>query len=215
MCNERSERCWSVSTLLFALRAANTRASSQRAADVTVAVIVIAIVIASLENQGGTVAGIAAVANGLLIALAPPAVVIGVYRNMQASGSVTVTVVAGVLCLYLLLGLFFAFVYVAIENLGGAPFFADGQAAVSSRSLYFSFVTMTTTGYGDYTARSNLGHTLSVSEALIGQIYLVTIVAAIVGLSPLPQPPRPRNQPTGRSRRLSLRTSRWLSVGTR
>ena len=183
-------------TLLFALRAANTRASWQRAANVIVAVIVIAIVIASLENQGGTVAGIAAVANGLLIALAPPAVVIGVYRNMQASGSVTITVVAGVLCLYLLLGLFFAYVYVAIENLGGAPFFANGQAADSSRSLYFSFVTMTTTGYGDYTARSNLGHTLSVSEALIGQIYLVTIVAAIVGRLVPRNPQAPATNPS-------------------
>lgn len=107
--------------------------------------------------------------------------VIGVYRNMRATGTVTITVVAGALCLYLLIGLFFAFVYAAAQNLGGAPFFANGTAAVSSRSLYFSFITMTTTGYGDYTARSNLGHTLSAGEALIGQIYLVTIVAAIVG----------------------------------
>jgi hypothetical protein len=169
------------STLLFALAAAETRATWQHAANLIVAVIVTGIVIASLENKGGTVEGIAAVADGLLIALAPPAVVIGVYRNMKTSGTVTITVVAGVLCLYLLLGLFFAYVYVAIQNLGGAPFFANGQPAASSRSLYFSFATMTTTGYGDYTARTNLGHTLSVSEALIGQIYLVTIVAAIVG----------------------------------
>ena len=40
---------------------------------------------------------------------------------------------------------------------------------------------MTTVGYGDYTARTNLGHTMSVSEALLGQIYLVTVVATIVG----------------------------------
>ena len=40
---------------------------------------------------------------------------------------------------------------------------------------------MTTVGYGDFTARSNLGHTLTVTEALLGQIYLVTVVAAIVG----------------------------------
>ena len=39
---------------------------------------------------------------------------------------------------------------------------------------------MTTVGYGDYTARTNVGHTLAVSEALFGQIYLVTVVAALV-----------------------------------
>ena len=46
--------------------------------------------------------------------------------------------------------------------------------------LYFSFTTLTTVGYGDYTAASNLGHTLAMAEALIGQIYLVTVVAVIV-----------------------------------
>ena len=168
------------STLLLALYAAEIQGQWQRAANVTVAVIVAGVIIASLAGSGSTVEGIAAIADGLLIALAPPAVVIGVYRNLRASGTVTVTIVAGVLCLYLLLGLFFAYFYVAVQNLGGAPFFANGAAADSSRSIYFSFVTMTTVGYGDYTARSNLGHTLAVSEALVGQIYLVTIVAAIV-----------------------------------
>ena len=169
------------STLLLALYAAEIPGRWQRVAIVTVAAIVAAVIIASLVGSGTTVAGIAAIANGLLIALAPPAVVVGVYRNLRTTGTVTITMVAGVLCLYLLLGLFFAYFYVAVQNLGGAPFFANGAAAVSSRSIYFSFVTMTTTGYGDYTARSNLGHTLAVSEALVGQIYLVTIVAAIVG----------------------------------
>ena len=82
----------------------------------------------SVVGQGMTVAGIAAIANGLLVVVAPPAVVIGLLRNLRATGMVTLTVVAGVLCLYLLLGLFFAFAYVAVQNLGGAPFFANGQA---------------------------------------------------------------------------------------
>jgi Ion channel len=168
-------------TLLLSLYAAEVPARRLRVAVVLVGVVLMAVVIASVAGKGSTVDGIAAIANALLIALAPPAVVVGVYRNLRATGTVTVTVVAGVLCLYLLLGLFFAFAYVAVQNLGGAPFFANGAAAVSSRSMYFSFVTMTTVGYGDYTARTNLGHTLAVSEALIGQIYLVTVVAAIVG----------------------------------
>jgi Ion channel len=167
--------------MLLALYAAEVPALLLRVAVVVVAVIVAAVVVASVAGKRSTVAGIAAIASAVLIALAPPAVVLGVYRNLRTTGTVTLTVVFGVLCLYLLLGLFFAFAYVAVQNLGGAPFFANGAAAVSSRSLYFSFVTMTTVGYGDYTARTNLGHTLAVSEALIGQIYLVTVVAAIVG----------------------------------
>jgi len=168
-------------TVLLSLYAAEVPAQLLQVAVAVVAAVVVAVIVASLANKSSTVQGITAIANGLMLAVAPPAVVVGVYRSLRATGEVTVTVVAGVLCLYLLLGLLFAFAYVAVQNLGGAPFFANGAAAVSSRSVYFSFVTMTTVGYGDYTARTNLGHTLAISEALIGQIYLVTVVAAIVG----------------------------------
>ena len=82
----------------------------------------------------------------------------------------TLTVVAGVLCLHLLAGLLLVALNVAMQNLGGAPFFANGAAAKSSPSLDFSFVTITTVGYGDFTPRTNLGHTLAVTEALLGQI---------------------------------------------
>lgn len=168
-------------TLLLSLRAGEVRPSLLRVAVVSVAVFVVVAVIASVAGKGGTSDAITAIANGLLVALAPTAVGMGVYRNLRATRTVTVSVVAGVLCLYMLLGLFFAFVYVAMQNLGGAPFFANGASAASTRAVYFSFITLTTVGYGDYTARTNLGHTLSVTEALVGQIYLVTIVAAIVG----------------------------------
>jgi hypothetical protein len=173
-------------TLLLALYAAELPPRRLRVAAALVVAVVGAVLVASLAGSGSTVDGVAAIANGLLIALAPPAVVVGVYRNLRRTGTVSVTVVAGALCLYLLVGLAFAFVYVAIQNLGGAPFFANGAPAVSSRAVYFSFVTLTTVGYGDFTARTNLGHTLAVSEALLGQVYLVTVVAAIVGrLGPL------------------------------
>jgi hypothetical protein len=48
--------------------------------------------------------------------------------------------------------------------------------------LYFSFVTITTVGYGDLTAGTSLGCSIAIAEALTGQIYLVTVVAAIVGV---------------------------------
>ena len=86
----------------------------------------------------------------------------------------------GVLCVYLLVGMFFSFVYGSIDRYGGSPFFAGGQPATVARCLYFSFTTLTTVGYGDLTAGSNLGHTLAVSEALLGQIYLITIVSLLV-----------------------------------
>ena len=47
--------------------------------------------------------------------------------------------------------------------------------------LYFSFVSLTTVGYGDLTPISDLGRMIAVSEALIGQLFLVTVVALVVG----------------------------------
>jgi hypothetical protein len=167
-------------TLMLALYAADVPVRRLRIAGGIVALIVASVVVASLAKKGTTVQGIAALANALLIAVAPPAVVVGIIRHVRQVGRITMTVVAGVLCLYLLLGLFFAFAFVTVQNLGGGPFFSNGDRVTSSTGVYFSFVTMTTVGYGDYTARTNLGHTIAVTEALVGQIYLVTVVAAIV-----------------------------------
>lgn len=139
------------------------------------------VVIASIaEAAAGDIEGAAVrLANLLLIVLAPPAIVVGVVRSLRARSGVTIEAVFGVLCLYILVGMAFAFVYGTIGAINGT-FFANGEAVTGARCLYFSFTTLTTVGYGDLTASTNLGHTLSVSEALVGQIYLVTIVSLIV-----------------------------------
>ena len=72
------------------------------------------------------------------------------------------------------------FIYGAVAALGGDTFFASGTDGTRSLRLYFSYVTLATLGYGDYTPKSNLGHTLAIIEALFGQIYLVTVVALLV-----------------------------------
>jgi hypothetical protein len=118
--------------------------------------------------------------NALVVLLGPPMIALGVLRNLRASGAVRLEAVSGVLSLYIMIGLFFAFVYGAIEEISGEPFFAGGTSASVANCVYFSFVTLATVGYGDLTAAGNLGHTLCVFEALIGQIYLVTVVSLIV-----------------------------------
>jgi hypothetical protein len=118
--------------------------------------------------------------NALLVTLGPPAVGLGVVRNLRAHREVRLEAVMGVLSLYMLLGLLFAFVYGAIDDLGGEPFFTDGDEATVANCVYFSFTTLTTAGFGDFTARTDLGHTLTIFEALVGQIYLVTVVSLIV-----------------------------------
>jgi hypothetical protein len=165
-------------TLVLALRAAKAR----RQLIALALLIGAAVVISSIaQSAAGSVDGGAArLANLLLVTLAPPAIVVGVVRSLRARKRVTLEAVFGVLCLYLLAGMCFAFVYGAIGRLGD-HFFTGGAAETVSNCLYYSFTTLTTVGYGDLTAATNLGHTLSVAEALTGQIYLVTVVSVIVG----------------------------------
>ena len=165
-------------TLLLALWVADAKPRVMWGAVLIVAALIL---ISIIEAANGNVSGGATrIANALLVALAPPAIILGVLRSLRARQAVTLEAVFGVLCVYILLGMFFASVYGTIDRFGGNPFFAGGQTATVARCLYFSFASLTTAGYGDFTARTNLGHTLSVSEALLGQIYLVTVVSLIV-----------------------------------
>ncbi len=165
-------------TLLLAFFAADMKPAFLRVAAVVVAGLVILSVVEAINGNIDT--GATRITNALLVLLAPPAIILGVVRSLRARQAVTLEAVFGVLCVYLLLGMFFAFTYGSIDQLGGAPFFAGAQPATVSRCLYYSFTTLATVGYGDLTARTNVGHTLSVSEALLGQIYLVTVVSLIV-----------------------------------
>ena len=100
---------------------------------------------------------------------------------MRETQSVPLDAVIGVLCVYLLLGMFFALRVRLAGHVGGKGFFAQGVPATIPNCTYYSFTTLATIGYGDLTAATNLGHTLSVSEGLLGQVYLVTVVSLIVG----------------------------------
>jgi Ion channel len=165
-------------SLLLAFRAAQLDPRLIRAAGaLAVAALVVSVIRAT---AGGIGEGAAGLMNAALVALGPPAIAVGLVRDLRQRGVVTVQALFGVLSLYMLVGMAFGFVYGAIDHLGGDPFFAGGQSASVSHCLYFSFTTLATVGYGDFVARTNLGHTLSVSEALIGQIYLVTVVSLIV-----------------------------------
>jgi hypothetical protein len=165
-------------SLLLAFRAA--RLSPRLiafAGGVAVAALAVAIVRATV---GGVGEGATLTMNAALVALGPPAIAVGLVRDLRSTGVVQIQALFGVLSLYMLIGMAFGFVYGAIDHFGGDPFFAGGNTATVAHCLYFSFTTLATVGYGDFVARTDLGHTLAVSEALIGQIYLVTVVSLIV-----------------------------------
>ena len=95
---------------------------------------------------------------------------------------VTYETVLGALCAYVLIGLLFAFVFLAIDDFRNAPFFVQPGPHEQSEFLYFSFVALTTLGFGDLSPSVGLPQALTVIEALIGSIFLVTLVARLVTL---------------------------------
>jgi hypothetical protein len=125
---------------------------------------------------GNAAAGIVAL---LYVLLTPPAIVVGVLKQFREEGNVTIHSMFGVLCLYLLVGLIFAVTFGVVQDVSNTDFFTVEHAGRDD-FLYFSFATLTTVGYGDLVAATNLGRSLAIAEALLGQIYLVTVVALIV-----------------------------------
>ena len=99
----------------------------------------------------------------------------------KPSGGVVVTAVFGALTIYLLIGLAFAFLIGAIATGAGGDYFAQGTDGTQAQRVYFSFTSMTTTGLGDFTTATRVGNSLTVLEMLIGQLYLVTVIATLVG----------------------------------
>jgi hypothetical protein len=95
---------------------------------------------------------------------------------------VTSETVLGALCAYVLVGLLFAFVYLAVAELRDGPFFAQPGPHAQSEYLYYSFVTLTTLGFGDLSPTVGLPQALTALEALLGSVFLVTLVARLVTL---------------------------------
>jgi ion channel len=116
--------------------------------------------------------------------------IVVIVRRLSGHLVVSVRTITGALSVYLLIGLFCTYVYVMVGDIQDNGFFAQTGHHTPVTYLYFSFVTLTTVGYGDYSAGSDVGRMLAVVEALVGQLYLVTVVAVVIG-----NVGRPRHRP--------------------
>jgi hypothetical protein len=116
----------------------------------------------------------------ILAGLLTLATILTVALGIVDQGEANVKAVTGAVCVYVLIGLLFVFLYGVIATVSSSDFFAQGTDGTRSLRLYFSFVTLATLGYGDYTPAHELGRTLAIVEALFGQLYLVTVIALLV-----------------------------------
>jgi hypothetical protein len=167
-------------TLLIAMRASGINPRRQRVLDVVIAATIAGYTITVLadvtlgvgsEQRSGISGAIA-----VLSVAAPVIVVLRLVRHR----TVTMATLYGAIAAYLLVAVAYFFVFLTVGQWQGK--FFTGVAEPSSSYMYFSLTTITTVGYGDLTARTHLGRLLANSEAVVGQVYLVTFVAMIVGL---------------------------------
>jgi len=161
--------------LVLALWTAGWRVADSR---VALTIVIVGTVAAggNLLSGGQVLSGLVSLFGGILTIAIAVVIALGAIEQ----GEVNTRSVAGAICVYVLIGLVFTFLFSVVAALGHGAFFAQGTDGTRALRLYFSFVTLATLGYGDYSPAGDFGHMLAVLEALIGQLYLVTVVAVVV-----------------------------------
>jgi Ion channel len=108
-------------------------------------------------------------------------------RRILTSRRVTLRLLVAAICVYLMIGLLFTFVYLGVNGVH-PDFFSQGAQKDPSIYLYFSYITMTTVGFGDFTPGAAVPRVLVILEAMLGQVFLVTAVARLVSLYSAQEP---------------------------
>jgi hypothetical protein len=124
----------------------------------------------------------------VLIACAFPVVVRRAFQHER----VTLNTLAAGITAYLLIGIFFSSLYRCDSALQHFQIFHETLHPNAGDYTYFSFITLTTVGFGDLTPATEFARSLSIFEAILGQVFLVTAVARIVSLLGSEKPSDPR-----------------------
>jgi hypothetical protein len=168
-----------IATVWVTLRVSQAHRSARTAANIALAAAALAAV-ANLFVHGQLVHGtVVSWASGLLYLIAP----VSIVRHLVLRRIVDVQTLLGTIAAYLMAGMFFAFLYRAVGlTQTQPPFFGSQGRGTFSQDLFFSFTTLTTTGYGNLVPARDPGQTFAVLEMLIGQLFLVTAVAKVVSV---------------------------------
>ncbi|MBS1882728.1 MAG: hypothetical protein JSS97_07210 [Actinobacteria bacterium] len=122
--------------------------------------------------------GLGGLVQVLLLTVAMAAVLIRVITTAEVGART----ILGAISVYTVLGLLFAFLFEAVGRIQSGPFFESQDHIHHSDYLFFSYTTLTTTGYGNLVPGGQPGRMLAGLEMLIGQIFLVTLVAGLVAV---------------------------------
>jgi hypothetical protein len=113
-----------------------------------------------------------------------------ILRRVISAIAVDFRTILGAISVYTMMGLLFGNLLLALGSLKGGDVFTGIDHATTRDYMFFSYTTLTTTGYGNLVPKGDIGQVLAVLEMLTGQIFLVTLVAGLVSLW------RPTSRPT-------------------
>ncbi len=164
-------------TVLFAVRTSDAHRSVLRLAQAAVVLALGAGVVQAVAS-GRREGGVAFLVLTLLLMITP----VVVLRRVMPKPTVDIETLFAAIDVYIMIGLIFAMLYIGISHVATAPFFAQSGYHAPSDYVYFSFITLTTVGFGDLTPYTDVARSVVVMEALLGQIFLVTLVARLVAL---------------------------------
>ncbi len=168
---------WLGLTVLLAFRTSQVPHRLLLVVRVAVAVTVVAAIGVALGG-GDRAYGTIVILASLLVLACPIAIGWRILHHAR----VTTQTVLGALCIYILIGLVFANADYGVQLVSGHSFFAQPGQHGPADFAYFSYITMATVGYGDLTPATGLPRTNAVLEALVGQIFLVVLVARLVAM---------------------------------
>jgi Ion channel len=164
-------------TSIVALTSSHARPKVVRRA-VLVAGLAIALAMASATFGGRLCLNVASFLEILLLAIAMAAVL----QRVLTSDTVSSRTILGAISVYTSLGILFTWAYGLIDRIEGGGFFGEVAQEKGSDFLFFSYTTLTTTGYGDLVPVGQVGRMVSGFEMMLGQVFLVTLVAGLVTL---------------------------------
>jgi hypothetical protein len=170
--------CASGAALVVAVVTSQAPLRARRVAGAGLAIAVVGGAVVTAVGHPQPTAAFAAIA---VMLAATVGIIVGGLGRLVGERGVVLPVVLGALAVYVLVGLVFAFaIGAAAVGLKGS-YFASGTDASQSARVYYSFTVLTTTGFGDLTAATRGGRATAVVEMLLGQLYLVTVIATLVG----------------------------------
>lgn len=178
-------------TVAVVFRVTEARQLVQHVAWVILSVAAVATIITALSGASGHVLDVVFSAASTAALLVAPAAIIA---HQVKRRSLNIEALLAAITAYVLVGLFFTFVFNLFSLVSPVPMFGGPEDDSLANQLFFSFTTLTTTGYGNLVPVDATSQGIAVAEAITGQLFLITAVARIMrgtgaGITKSPAPP--------------------------